>query len=74
MFVWIVIRYLLITASSLHSAALTCLPTKAEQGSQPGQNLNGRPQGNTRLLLEEFIERPVGGTHPVLRVGPRAPV
>ncbi len=34
----------------------------------PGQYLDGRPPGKTRLLLEEVLVRPAGG------VGPNAPV
>ncbi len=30
--------------------------------------------GKTRLLLEEVLVRPAGGAHPVLCVGPNAPV
>ncbi len=37
---------------------------------EPGQYLDGRPPGETRLLLEEVV-RPA---HPVVCVGPNAPV
>ncbi len=37
---------------------------------EPGQYLDGRPPGRTRLLLEEVLVRPAGGAHPVVRVGP----
>ncbi len=30
--------------------------------------------GKTRLLLEEVLVRPAGGAHPVVCVGPNAPV
>ncbi len=40
----------------------------------PGQYLDGRPPGKTRLLLEEVLVRPAGGAHPVVCVGPNAPV
>ncbi len=42
--------------------------------AEPGQYLNGRPPGKTRLLLEEVLVRPAGGAHPVVCVGPNAPV
>ncbi len=41
---------------------------------EPGQYLDGRPPGKTRLLLVEVLVRPAGGAHPVLCVGPNAPV
>ncbi len=41
---------------------------------EPGQYLDGRPPGKTRLLLEEVLVRPAGGAHPVVSVGPNAPV
>ncbi len=40
----------------------------------PGQYLDGRPPGKTRLLPEEVLVRPAGGAHPVVCVGPNAPV
>ncbi len=45
----------------------------------PGQYLDGRPPGKTSvsvsvLLLEEVLVRPAGGAHPVVCVGPNAPV
>ncbi len=49
------------------------LPTEAKQG-WAGQYLDGRPPGKTRLLLEEVLVRPAGGAHPVVCVGPNAPV
>ncbi len=41
---------------------------------EPGQYLDGRPPGKTRLLLEEVLVRPAGGAHPVVCVGPNTPV
>ncbi len=41
---------------------------------EPGQYLDGRPPGKTELLLEEVLVRPAGGAHPVVCVGPNAPV
>ncbi len=41
---------------------------------EPGQYLDGRPPEKTRLLLEELLVRPAGGAHPVVCVGPNAPV
>ncbi len=38
------------------------------------QYLDGRPPGKTRLLLVEVLVRPAGGAHPVVCVGPNAPV
>ncbi len=42
--------------------------------AEPGQYLDGRPPEKTRLLLEEVFVRPAGGVHPVVCVGPNAPV
>ncbi len=42
--------------------------------AEPGQYLDGRPPGKTRLLLEEVLVRPAGGAHSVVCVGPNAPV
>ncbi len=39
---------------------------------EPGQYLDGRPPGKTRLLLEEVLVRPAGGAHSVVCVGPNA--
>ncbi len=33
---------------------------------EPGQYLDGRPPGKTRLLLEEVLVRPAGGAHPAV--------
>ncbi len=41
---------------------------------EPGQYLDGRPPEKIRLLLEEVLVRPAGGAHPVVCVGPDAPV
>ncbi len=56
-----------------HSAAQDRLPTKLSR-AEPGQYLDGRPPGKTRLLLEEVLVRPAGGAHPAVCVGPNAPV
>ncbi len=42
--------------------------------ADPGQYLDGRPPGKTRLLLEEVLVRPAGGAHPMVCVGHNAPV
>ncbi len=52
-----------------HPAAQVWLPTEAKQG-WAGQYLNGR----LGLLLEEVLVRPARGAHPVVCVGPNAPV
>ncbi len=41
---------------------------------EPGQYLDGRPPGKSRLLLEEVLLRPAGGAHPAVCMGPNAPV
>ncbi len=41
---------------------------------EPGQYLDGRPPGKTRLLLVEVLVRPAGGAHPMVCVGPNTPV
>ncbi len=41
---------------------------------EPGQYLDGRPPGKTRLLLEEVLVRPARGAHPVVCVCLNAPV
>ncbi len=56
-----------------HPAAQDWFPTEAKQG-WAGQYLDGRPPGKTRLLLEEVLVRPAGGAHPVVCVGPNAPM
>ncbi len=56
-----------------HSAAQDRLSTEAKQG-WTGQYLDGRPPGETRLLLEEVLVRPAGGALPVVCVGLHAPV
>ncbi len=58
-----------------HLAAQDWLPTEAKPGlAWPGQYLDGRPPGKTRLLLEEVLVRPAGGAYPVVCVGPNTPV
>ncbi len=42
--------------------------------AEPGQYLDGRPPGKTRLLMEEVLVSPTGGAHPVVCVGPNTPV
>ncbi len=39
---------------------------------EPGQYLDERPPGKTRLLLEEVLVRPAGGAHSVVCVSPNA--
>ncbi len=56
-----------------HPAAQDWLPIEAKQ-DWAGQYLDGRPPGKTRLLLEEVLVRPAGDAHPVVYVGPNAPV
>ncbi len=46
----------------------TGFPLKLNR-AEPGQYLDGRPPGKTRLLLEEVLVRPAGGAHPVVCVG-----
>ncbi len=41
---------------------------------ESGQYLDGRLLGKTMLLLEEMLVRTAGGAHPVVCVGPNAPV
>ncbi len=41
---------------------------------EPGQYLDERPPGKTRLLLEDVLVRPAGGAQPVVCVGPNTPV
>ncbi len=56
-----------------HPAAQDRLPTEAKQGwawSVSGWETSGK----TRLLLVEVLLRPAGGAHPVVCVGPNAPV
>ncbi len=47
----------------------TCCPLKLSR-AEPGQYLDGRPPGKTRLLLV----RPAGGAHHVVCVGLNNPV
>ncbi len=41
---------------------------------EPGQYLDGRPPVITRMLLKEVLVSPAVGAHPVVCVGPNAPV
>ncbi len=64
--------------SNTHSSHIslqpkTGLPLKLSR-VEPGQYLDGRPPGKTRLLLEEVLVRLAGGAHPVVCVGPNTPV
>ncbi len=65
--------YLLYGQQPYHPVAQDWLPTKLSR-VEPGQYLDGRPPGKTRLLLEEVLVRPAGGAHPVVCVGPNAQV
>ncbi len=49
------------------------VPTEAKQGWDWHTWMGDLP-GKTRLLLEEVLVRPAGGAHPVVCVGPNAPV
>ncbi len=67
-----------VAAISYHSSHITLhlktgCPLKLSR-VEPGQYQDGRPPGKTRLLLEEVLVRPAGGSHPVVCVGPNAPV
>ncbi len=42
--------------------------------ADPGQYLDGRPPGKTRLLLEEVLVRLARGAQPTVCLGPNAPV
>ncbi len=61
-----------VSATTILPSAQGC-PLKLSS-IEPGQYLNGRPPGKTRLLLEEVLVRPAGGAHPVLCVGPNTTV
>ncbi len=50
----------------------TSCPLKLNR-AESGQYLDERPPGKTMLLLEEVLVRP-RGAHPVVCVGPNAPV
>ncbi len=41
---------------------------------EPGQYLDGRPPGKTRLMLEEVLVRRAGGAQPAVCVGSNTPV
>ncbi len=56
-----------------HPVAKTGCPLKLSR-VEPGQYLDGRPPGKTRLLLVEVLVRSAEGAHPVVCVGPNAPV
>ncbi len=58
--------------NSSHITPKTGCPLKLSW-VEPGKSLDGRPPGKTRLLLEEVLERPGGGAHPVVCVGPNTP-
>ncbi len=60
------------TGSHITLQAKTGCPLKLSR-VEPGQYLDGRHPGKTRLL-EEVLVRPAGGAHPVVCVGPNAPV
>ncbi len=56
-----------------HPAAQDWSPTEAKQGWAwlvPGWETSGENQ----VLLKEVLVRPAGGAHPVVYVGPNAPV
>ncbi len=55
-----------------HPAAQDRLPTEAKRGW--AWSVPGWPIGKTRLLLEKVLVRPARGAHPVVCVGPNAPV
>ncbi len=57
------------TGSHITLQPKTGCPLKLSR-AEPGQYLDGRPPGKTRLLLEEVLVRPAGGAHPVVCVGP----
>ncbi len=63
----------MICRQPFHPAAQDRCPLKLSR-VEPGQYLDGRPPGKTRLLLEEVLVRPAGGAHPVVCVDPNAPV
>ncbi len=74
--VWWVELYLFIylfISSHIILQPKTGFPLKLSR-AEPGQYLDGRPPGKTRLLLEEVSVRSAGGAHPVVCVGPNAPV
>ncbi len=63
----------LINGSHITLQPKTGCPLKLSR-VETGQYLDGRPPEKTRLLLEEVLVRPAGGAHPVVCVGPNAPV
>ncbi len=62
-----------LTGSHITLQPKTGCPLKLSR-VEPGQYLDGRPPEKTKLLLEEVLVRPAGGAHPVVCVGPNAPV
>ncbi len=61
------------TCSHITMQPKTSCPLKLSR-VEPGQYLDGKPPGKTRLLLEEVLVRTAGGAHPAVCVGPNAPV
>ncbi len=51
--------YLALTGSHITLQPKTGCPLKLSR-AEPGQYLDGRPPGKTRLLLEEVLVRPAG--------------
>ncbi len=66
-------RVILINHNHITLQHKTGCPLKLSR-VEPGQYLDERPPGKTRLLLVEVLVRPAGGAHPVVCVGPNAPV
>ncbi len=67
------VKGLLVCHSHITLQPKTGCPLKLSR-VEPGQYLDGRPPGKTMLLLEEVLVSPAGGAHPVVCVGPNAPV
>ncbi len=57
-----------------HPAAQDRLPTEAMPGLSLVSTWMGNLLGKTRLQLEEVLVRPAGSAHPVVCLGPNAPV
>ncbi len=68
-----VLKYEKCSGSHITLQPKTGYPLKLSR-VEPGQYLDGRPPEKTRLLLEEVLVRAAGGAHPVVCVGPNAPV
>ncbi len=66
-------RFLFHTGSHITLQPKTGSPLKLSS-VEPGQYLDWRHPGKTRLLLEEVFVRPAGGAHPAVFVGPNSPV